>query len=243
MNIFLDIVNFDNYIYYIQKYFITVMSLQINTFNLVTSFILFIAGIITSLNPCLLSIIPLSLSYLSLVSTTSNNKLYFFSGLSTSFLVFFVFSLTLNHQYISLLHFFPILSSVGFIFIGLNLLQIITLSSSFLNINKFSLKHISTRMKAYTIGIILGSSSFPCSISVLVTASLTLSYIYSYSLSIIYIFIYLSGTLISLFILINLAVLYTKLPKIVYLFNNISLVSGCFFVGIGIFSLLNTIFI
>ena len=243
MNTCLEIMTFDTYICYIQKQFALNIYLQMKELNFVAALILFIAGIVTSLNPCMLSIIPLSISYLTSTSSNNYNKLYFFLGLLTSFLLFFFFSITLNKKYFIVSHVFPILSYLAITIIGLNLLQIINSPIWLINLSILPSQYIQNNMRNYIIGITLGCSSFPCSTSLLVTISLWLSYASDYITSIMYIAIYLFGTISPILLLINLTFSYIRLLNISLILSNIVMISGCFFVGTGIFFLLGTMFI
>lgn len=237
----LNMITFDTSIYYLQKQLAFNLYFQVRDVNYSTVCILLLAGIITSLNPCMLSILPLTMSYLTVENSKKQQVNDFILGLITSFFLFFLLALVCNRKYIRILHIFPILSSIGIIFIGLNLLQIFNFTFLSLNFSLFKSEWLQDKINNYMTGLTLGFSSFPCSASLFVTVALWLSYSSSYLVCAIYGFIYLVGAISPLIVLINLTSLYVEFINITSVFKVVILISGCFFIGSGIFSLLSTL--
>nr|QCI06981.1 Thiol:disulfide interchange protein [Haraldiophyllum bonnemaisonii] len=57
-------------LYTIQQTISSIISLQSNIFSPLTIILIFLSGLLTSLNPCFISVLPLSVSYI----TTSSKK-------------------------------------------------------------------------------------------------------------------------------------------------------------------------
>nr|QCI06844.1 Thiol:disulfide interchange protein [Halydictyon mirabile] len=78
-------------IYNLQQFCLSLLINNLSSIHINITIILFFAGVITSLNPCFLSAIPLSLSYINSYKLNSINKNLFIFGLFTSlFLLIFL---------------------------------------------------------------------------------------------------------------------------------------------------------
>nr|YP_009296286.1 cytochrome c biogenesis protein transmembrane region [Sebdenia flabellata]AOM65221.1 cytochrome c biogenesis protein transmembrane region [Sebdenia flabellata] len=234
--------NFDVSIYYIQQQFSLFISSQLNHVTPTTLSLLFIGGIFTSLNPCLIPILSITFSYIYVNKHKQINKNFFILGITNSFIIMIIITSILNKKYHELFNTIPILSSILTIFIGLSLMKILNLSKFSTYTYQISDLFITKLLKDYTAGIILGLSSSPCSTPILITILLWLSHSENLILGIVYLNIYILGYILPLFILVNLTFHHNQLANITKLWNIIIPISGCFILGSGIFSLLDKIF-
>lgn len=238
-----NLYNFDTTIYYLQQSLSLLIYSQLQSSSAWTFIVLFIGGIITSLNPCLLSILPITISYINADQYKKTSKFSFLAGLLTSFLSIILFVLLLNKQYIYVVNKIPALASIGTILIGLNLLQILSFPSFSINARSINDSFMRQHLKDYIIGLILGLGSLPCSTPILITILLWLSSCSNFFLSIIYLNVYIAGYMIPLIILVNLTSFSKQALSVATIWNVIVSISGCFILGSGIFSLLENIFI
>nr|QCI09039.1 Thiol:disulfide interchange protein [Inkyuleea mariana] len=232
-------------LFYFQQQISYLLSLQINIFTPLVFILLFSAGILTSVNPCFISIIPLSLSYISSTNTANFDKNFFISGLINSFVILILITNFISSKYVLFKIAIPILSSLLMILVALNLLQILNFTYFFIHLNNTNIKLIfkGPRFKSYIIGSIIGFSVLPCSTTIMIIISFWLSHSIYIIYGLIYLLIYILGCIIPIFILLNLRLLNLNLDFISQLWNIIISISGSIILGLGLFSLLEKIFI
>lgn len=226
--------------YYLQQTIYILCFSHLNSFHLSTLIIMFLGGSLTSLNPCLMSILPLSVYQIKSFSKyygTQDSLLYglMSSTLATFFIIFIFNKLTLC---ISLLS--PLLT----IAIGLNLLQIIPLNMSFcFNIPIDLSKITSRRTISLIIGFTIGISTSNCSTPILATIIVWLENSNSFFLGILYTIFYLIGYISPVYALTYILtnINYKDNRVLIHVWNYIMPTSGFMLVGIGFFSLLEHI--
>nr|YP_010196884.1 thiol:disulfide interchange protein [Crassiphycus corneus]UAD84688.1 thiol:disulfide interchange protein [Crassiphycus corneus] len=230
--------------YQIEQKLFTVLTSQINHAYPIIFILLIFSGLLTSFNPCLLSIIPTSLSYIYGEKLTNKNKSIFILGIFSSITFSIPIFQVLHKEYEYLFHIFPILSHIITIIISLNLLQIFEFNNNFNFINN-SYQRLSfiPLLYNYMIGFIIGISSTSCTIPILLIIIFWISSCKSWFLGIIYTLTYLLSYTLPIYLIINNNIKFNQLNKWPPIWNNITLFSGCIMLGYSIFSLLNTVFI
>ena len=234
---------FDTKIYYIQQELAILIYSQLNNYNFFTLFLLFIGGIFTSLNPCLISLFPVMISYINASKYTTISKISLIAGLLTSFISIIILTFLVYRKNGYIINKIPYFSSIGIIIIGLNLLQIVPFPRFNLELIHTNSTFIKKELKNYITGLIFGLGSLPCSTSIIISILLWLYSSKNITLSIIYTNIYIIGYITPIIILINLTIFYKNIIKIQEIWNMTIPVSGCFILGSGILSLLNNIFL
>lgn len=224
-------------IYYLQQNINKLVSYELNHFHISILLLLFIGGVFTSINPCLLSIVPLSLSYI-IDSKQQYKKNIFIAGLVTSMITMIIFTTLLNSYYQELIKATPIISSISMIIIGLSLLQIIKIEITSIIKNPILISH-DFIFNNYIKGFIIGISSSTCSTPILINILFWISYSNNLLLGIIYICFYLTGYTLPLIILMNITINYIQLDIIQKIWNYIVPLNGSIILGIGVFSLLD----
>nr|YP_010197698.1 thiol:disulfide interchange protein [Gracilaria isabellana]UAD86114.1 thiol:disulfide interchange protein [Gracilaria isabellana] len=239
---FLNTINYNTYI--IEQNLYNILASQINSAHPIIFILLIIIGLLTSLNPCLLSIIPTSVSYIYAKKLTNNKKKLFILGILSSTIFNIIIFQALHKQYEYLLHAFPLLSYITTIIISLNLLQIIEFN------NKFSYKNnlydklsFIPLLYNYTAGLIIGISSSSCTAPILLIILFWISSCKSWLLGITYTTTYLLSYILPIYLIINQNLNYNPINKWPLVWNNITFLSGCTILGYSIFSLLNIIFV
>nr|YP_010197904.1 thiol:disulfide interchange protein [Gracilaria multipartita]UAD86320.1 thiol:disulfide interchange protein [Gracilaria multipartita] len=239
---FLNIINYNTYI--IEQNLYNILTSQINSPHPIVFILLIISGLLTSLNPCLLSIIPTSWSYIYAKKLTNNNQKIFIFGILSSTIFNIVIFQAFHKQYEYLLHTFPLLSYITTIIISFNLLKIIEFNNSFsYNNNLYDKLSFIPLLYNYTTGLIIGIGSSSCTAPILL---ITLFWIFScksWLLKIIYTTIYLFSYMLPVYTIINQTLNYNPINRWPLVWNHITFLSGCTMLGYSIFSLLNIIFI
>ena len=205
--------------------------------------LLFLSGFFTSFNPCMFSMLPISLSYISGSNSKSINQFSFFLGLSSSSILFLIFLALLNHQYHSLFISLPLISSCITVILGLYLLNILQIRPDF-NLPVFS-TIVTRSVKNYLLGFFLGINTSPCSMPILLTLLFLLSSSSNYLLVFFYIIVYLLGYISPLLLLVFLILRFrVAYGKLFYLTSSTFVaLSGCTVLIFGILRLLEKFFL
>lgn len=227
----LYIFEFEAYLYSYQQIFQSLISTQHNINTCVNIVLLFLAGLLASLNPCMLSMFPISIACVSGHKKSNQNIWNFIFGLYTS--VFSGFSLTLffNYRYHYILVKLPLIVSVFIIVLGLNLLNIFTIDFKILNVK---LSQVSNHQD-YWMGFLFGLNSSSCSTPILLTVFLWKSHLHK----IFNIFIYMLGYTLPIISILFLSWRYLNLDKIMYLWKFFIPFIGSIVLCFGILKLLN----
>nr|YP_010903184.1 thiol:disulfide interchange protein [Hypnea cornuta]WCH55637.1 thiol:disulfide interchange protein [Hypnea cornuta] len=188
--------NFINFLemksYYLQQVLYILFYSRLNYSHSYTCMLSLICGILTFLNPCLLSILPISLSSIQNIETRKYQNALIY-GLIISNIVMITIIAIFTQSYNKVTIYIPTLSSMLTIFIGLNLLQLLKTNFSFLNrhlkINNNKNYSITTLITGFTIGI----NSSTCSTPTLTTITIWLNYSSNILWGILYILFYLIG--------------------------------------------------
>lgn len=245
MNNFLSII--DTWIYYLEYNIQFLLINQLQEAKPTILIILFISGLITSLNPCFFPIFAIAISYIYGNNEKLSNKYMLISGLLTSFLIVLIFTLLINYQSHKLVLIMPIFSAFFMILIGLNLLKIFNLSKFFFktgkNPNFFNVFLKKNRLYNYLSGIIIGLSSIPCNGPIILTITFWISHCQNNLIALIYVLFYFSGYIFPIYSLIRLKNYRNSFNLISSTLNTFNYVGGSFILGFGIFSLLQKIFI
>ena len=159
----------------------------------ITVFLIFFAGLLTSLGPCSLSLLPITVAYIGGTNNENNNnfKIFGFCGGVVLSLVFLgAISGFLGRIYGQLPNFFNIFISIFAIAMGLNLLGV--LKFQFPNIP--SLNFLEKRLPPYLTPLITGTTfglaSSPCITPVLATLLAWVSQAKNPLISIIFLFFF-----------------------------------------------------
>nr|QCI04777.1 Thiol:disulfide interchange protein [Bornetia secundiflora] len=238
--------DYEIYVYSLQQMLNSILITSISELTVYTALFFFIFGIITSLTPCFISIIPLSLVYISSNKKESFKKNIFILGLlSTMFLIIISINI-LNYKYLNYFQNIPVLSYMILLVMSLNLLQILEFSTVLISINNMfgSLnKNINSRVYHYLTGAIVGLSTLPCSTAIIFVISFWLSNSINNFLSVIYLFIYILGYFVSIIFIFNFTFSYSGINFLVPFWDWGIPVSGFCVLMLSVLNILEKIFL
>nr|YP_009498066.1 dsbD [Gracilaria changii]ART65329.1 dsbD [Gracilaria changii] len=238
----LNTINYQSY--QIEQKLFTLLISKINSAHPIIFILLISSGLLTSFNPCLLSIIPTSLGYIYIEKLTQLQKRIFllgiFSSITISILIFQLF----HKQYKYLFHAFPVLSYIMTIIISLNFLNILEFDNklNFMNTSYDKLSFIPL-LYNYITGLIIGISSTLCTAPILLIILLWISVCKSVFLGILYTVIYLLSYVLPIYLMIDNNIKFNQISQWPAIWNIINTFIGCTMLGYSIFGLLNIIFI
>nr|QCI04021.1 Thiol:disulfide interchange protein [Antithamnionella ternifolia] len=238
--------SFQIFFYFFQQKIYLLLSLQNNYYIFFKLICIFILGILTSLTPCFLSSIPLVISYSNSINLNSINKNLIILGSFSSLIGLTCLVYLFNYKSNLVLVNIPILSSLIFIIISLNLLDIWDISRFFFffDINTLDkVNYNSIYIQSYLLGISLGLASLSCNIAIIFT---TISWLYSHMNFIqllVFLLSYLLGCIFPFVVIFYLPFQFFKINFFIKLWNYFIPLSGAILLSCGCFSLLTQLFI
>ena len=162
------------YIYELEHFANNLVTSQLTHLNLTSIVIIFTAGLLTSLTPCMLSMLPITIGYIGGYETKNRLQAaiastWFALGLATTLAALGIVAAFVGKVYGQVGIGLPIIVSIIAILMGLNLLEALPLQlPSFGGMNWIS-KDLPPAVRSYLIGLTFGVVASPCSTPVLAT--------------------------------------------------------------------------
>lgn len=161
-------------LYHLQQLAEQLVATQLNHLSLFSVVIILFTGLITSLTPCMLSMLPLTIAYIGGYENKGKfasflQSSYFALGLATTLAILGVFAALLGKVYGQIGIGLPILVSSIAIIMGLNLLDIIPLKFPNWDTSNWIKDNFPNSLKSYVLGLTFGLIASPCSTPVLIT--------------------------------------------------------------------------
>ncbi|MEC4804928.1 MAG: cytochrome c biogenesis protein CcdA [Jaaginema sp. PMC 1079.18] len=147
---------------------------QLNHLSLLSIGIIFAAGLLTSLTPCMLSMLPITIGYIGGYEADNRaeaalQSLWFALGLATTLAALGVFAAAVGRVYGQVGWGLPIIVSAIAILMGLNLLGIIPLQFPSWEATEWISADLPKGLRSYLVGLSFGVVASPCSTPVLAT--------------------------------------------------------------------------
>lgn len=170
----MNLTSINEQLYQVQQWANQWVGYQLEHLTLISVGVVLIAGLATSLTPCMLSMLPLTVAYIGGYQSQSRTvaffqSLYFAFGLATTLAILGVFSAVFGKIYGQIGIGLPIFVSVIAILMGLNLLELIPLQFPSWGGTDWIKDNFPAPLRSYLLGVTFGLVASPCSTPVLIT--------------------------------------------------------------------------
>lgn len=234
------------YLYQLGQYADRLVQTQLLQLSWLSVAIIFAAGLITSLTPCMLSMLPITIGYIGGYEAKSRwqaaaQSTWFSLGLATTLAALGIVAAFVGQVYGKVGIGLPIIVSIIAIIMGLNLLEALPLRfPSFDGIDLIS-KDLPHGVRSYLLGLTFGLVASPCSTPVLASLLAWVASTKDLFLGGILLLSYTAGYVAPLILAGTFTASIKKLLELRRWSSWINPISGALLVGFGVFSLLSRI--
>jgi cytochrome c-type biogenesis protein len=158
--------------YELEQFANALVANQLTHLGVVSIGVIFMAGLLTSLTPCMLSMLPITIGYIGGYEAKSRlqaatQSTWFALGLATTLAAMGIIAAFLGKVYGQVGIGLPIIVSVIAILMGLNLLEALPLQFPSLNETNWISPDLPAGVRSYLLGLTFGLVASPCSTPVL----------------------------------------------------------------------------
>lgn len=238
--------NLQTQLYQLEQFANTLVANQLTHLSLLSIGIIFAAGLLTSLTPCMLSMLPITIGYIGGYETKSRlqaaaQSTWFALGLATTLAGLGIIAALVGKVYGQIGIGLPIIVSIIAILMGLNLLEALPLQlPSFGDTNWIS-PDLPPGVRSYGIGLTFGLVASPCSTPVLASLLGWVANTQDLILGAVLLISYTAGYVAPLILAGTFTASIKKLLELRRWSGWINPVSGVLLVGFGVFSLISRI--
>lgn len=230
-------------LYTLEHFADRLVSTQLAHLTPVSVGVIFLAGLLTSLTPCMLSMLPITIGYIGGYETKTRlqaaiQSTWFSLGLATTLAALGILAALLGKIYGQVGWGLPIVVSIIAILMGLNLLEALPLQLPSLGGMEWISKDLPQGVRAYLIGLTFGLVASPCSTPVLATLLAWISSTKDPALGSVLLLAYTAGYVAPLILAGTFTASIKKLLELRRWSGWITPASGVLLVGFGVFSLL-----
>jgi len=230
-------------LYALQQFARTLVNGQLAHLSPLSLGVIFVAGLFTSLTPCVLSMLPLTIGYIGGYGTNNRRtaaaqSLWFALGLATTLAGLGIGAALVGKVYGQVGVGLPIVVSVMVILLGLNLLEVIPLQLPSLGNLDWG-TGISPAVRSYGLGLTFGLVASPCSTPVLAALLAWVAATGDPVLGGVLLLAYTVGYVAPLVLAGTFTASLTRFLELRQWSRWISPTSGAILVGFGVFSLLS----
>lgn len=216
---------------------------QLTHISWVSIAVILMAGLLTSLTPCMLSMLPITIGYIGGYETENRGQaalqsMWFSLGLATTLAGLGILASFVGQVYGQIGFGLPIIVSVIAILMGLNLLEALPLQLPSFDTIEWIPKQIPHSLKSYLLGLTFGLVASPCSTPVLATLLAWVSTTGDIVLGGVLLLAYAVGYVAPLVLAGTFTATLKKLLELRRWSSWITPTSGVLLVGFGVFSLL-----
>ena len=231
------------YLYQVQQLANTLVASQLNHLSGVSIGVIFAAGLLTSMTPCMLSMLPITIGYIGGYEAKSRlqaavQSTWFALGLATTLAGLGIVAALLGRVYGQVGIGLPIIASIVAIAMGLNLLEALPLQLPSFGGTEWISPDLSPGIRSYLLGLTFGLVASPCSTPVLATLLAWVASTQDLILGGIFLLFYAAGYVTPLILAGTFTASIKKLLELRQWSGWINPVSGAMLVGFGVFSLL-----
>lgn len=216
---------------------------QLTHISWVSIAVILMAGLLTSLTPCMLSMLPITIGYIGGYETENRGQaalqsMWFSLGLATTLAGLGILASFVGQVYGQIGFGLPIIVSVIAILMGLNLLEALPLQLPSFDTIEWIPKQIPHSLKSYLLGLTFGLVASPCSTPVLATLLAWVSTTGDIVLGGVLLLAYAVGYVAPLVLAGTFTATLKKILELRRWSSWITPTSGVLLVGFGVFSLL-----
>lgn len=231
-------------LYLLERFADRVVSTQLDHLSLVSIGVIFLAGLVTSLTPCMLSMLPITVGYIGGYQSEGRwqaaaQSSWFALGLATTLAILGIVATTIGKVYGQIGVGLPIVVSLVAIAMGLNLLEILPLRFPSLGATDWIGEDLPRGVRSYLLGLTFGLIASPCSTPVLATLLTWVAGTQNLVLGSGLLIAYAIGYVTPLVIAGTFTASIKKILELRRWSSWINPVSGALLLGFGIFSLLS----
>lgn len=230
-------------LYEIEQFANALVSTQLTHLSWVSIGVIFAAGLLTSLTPCMLSMLPITIGYIGGYEAKSRlqaaaQSTWFSLGLATTLAGLGIIAALVGKVYGQVGIGLPIIVSILAIIMGLNLLEALPLQLPSFGGLEWISKDLPEGVRSYFIGLTFGVVASPCSTPVLATLLAWVATTQNLILGAVLLLSYTVGYVAPLILAGTFTASIKKLLELRRWSGWITPVSGALLVGFGVFSLL-----
>jgi cytochrome c-type biogenesis protein len=230
-------------LYVLEQYADHLVTTQLSHLSWVSVGIIFVAGLLTSLTPCMLSMLPITIGYIGGYETKSRlqaavQSTWFSLGLATTLALLGILAALFGKVYGQVGIGLPILVSLLAILMGLNLLEALPLQLPSWGGLDWISQDLPTGVRSFFIGLTFGVVASPCSTPVLATLLGWVATKQDWILGAVLLLSYTAGYVAPLILAGTFTASIKKLLELRRWSGWITPASGVLLVGFGVFSLL-----
>jgi cytochrome c-type biogenesis protein len=231
------------FLYHLQQWSDTWVNTQLDHLTWLSIGGIFIAGLLTSLTPCMLSMLPITIGYIGGYEAENRwqaaiQSTWFALGLATTLTGLGLIAAVLGQVYGQVAIGLPIVVSAIAILMGLNLLEALPIPLPNWGNTDWISKELPAGVRSYLIGLTFGVVASPCSTPVLATLLAWISSTGSPTMGAVLLLAYASGYVAPLILAGTFTASVKKILELRRWSGWINPVSGALLVGFGVFSLL-----
>lgn len=233
-------------LYELEQFANNLVNTQLTHLSLISIGIIFIAGLLTSLTPCMLSMLPITIGYIGGYETKGRwqaaaQSTWFSLGLATTLAILGILAASLGKVYGQIGFGLPIIVSLIAIIMGLNLLEALPLQLPSFGGMEWISKDLPEGVRSYLIGLTFGVVASPCSTPVLASLLAWIATTQDLILGGALLLSYTAGYVAPLILAGTFTASIKKILELRRWSGWITPLSGALLVGFGVFSLLSRI--
>ncbi|MGF1493443.1 MAG: cytochrome c biogenesis protein CcdA [Microcoleaceae cyanobacterium] len=231
-------------LYEVAQYANNLVQSQLTHLSWVSVAVIFTAGLLTSLTPCMLSMLPITVGYIGGYEAQGRGQaaiqsIWFALGLATTLAVLGIFAAAFGKVYGQIGMGLPIIVSLVAILMGLNLLEALPLQLPAFDTMSWIPEGLPHSARSYVLGFTFGLVASPCSTPVLATLLAWVASTQDILLGSALLLAYAMGYVTPLVLAGTFTASLKKLLSLRQWSSWITPASGALLVGFGVFSLLS----
>lgn len=236
--------SFQTPLYQLEQFANQLVSSQLTHLSWLSLTVIFLAGLLTSFTPCMLSMLPVTIGYIGGYENKGRRQaalqsVWFSLGLATTLAVLGITAASLGKIYGQIGVGLPVLVSLIAILMGLNLLELISLQFPSFGESDWITDNLPPGIRSYSLGLTFGLVASPCSTPILATLLAWVASTQDLLLGGTLLLFYTVGYVTPLIVAGTFTASLKKLLELRHWSTWINPVSGILLISFGVFSLLS----